>query len=105
FSSASPTTVLAPLSLHDALPICAPPWAHGHHIEPRRGRDGERRWPPPAAHEPRQGPLPRDRDDQGGRPRLPRGRRRRHAPPLRPDRKSTRLNSSHVKISYAVFCS
>src|SRR5207302_3488453 len=26
-------------------------------------------------------------------------------PPLRPlDRKSTRLNSSHVKISYAVFC-
>src|SRR5690606_31024507 len=26
-----------------------------------------------------------------------------HAPPVR-DRKSTRLNSSHVKISYAVFC-
>src|SRR5438874_7399587 len=24
--------------------------------------------------------------------------------PLRPDRKSTRLNSSHVEISYAVFC-
>src|SRR5690606_41638847 len=24
--------------------------------------------------------------------------------PRRPDRKSTRLNSSHVKISYAVFC-
>src|SRR5690606_39603468 len=24
--------------------------------------------------------------------------------PLPPDRKSTRLNSSHVKISYAVFC-
>src|SRR5690554_7503504 len=24
--------------------------------------------------------------------------------PLRPDRKSTRLNSSHVRISYAVFC-
>src|SRR5690606_30204345 len=24
--------------------------------------------------------------------------------PLRPDRKSIRLNSSHVKISYAVFC-
>src|SRR5690606_41476803 len=24
--------------------------------------------------------------------------------PLQPDRKSTRLNSSHVKISYAVFC-
>src|SRR5690606_41085642 len=25
-------------------------------------------------------------------------------PPRRGDRKSTRLNSSHVKISYAVFC-
>src|SRR5215475_14880999 len=38
--------------------------------------------------------------------------RRRHASKFRPvsarpvsrDRKSTRLNSSHVKISYAVFC-
>src|SRR5574340_1495906 len=27
-----------------------------------------------------------------------------HRPPRRPDRKSTRLNSSHQKISYAVFC-
>src|SRR5947209_12118471 len=25
-------------------------------------------------------------------------------PPSRPDRKSTRLNSSHANISYAVFC-
>src|SRR5690349_22156680 len=37
-------------------------------------------------------------------------RGRRDAPPARPgsrrpeDRKSTRLNSSHVEISYAVFC-
>src|SRR3712207_7471049 len=30
------------------------------------------------------------------------GRRRRRAAP--PDRKSTRLNSSHANISYAVFC-
>src|SRR5699024_11678610 len=40
-----------------------------------------------------------------GRPRVP--RRRGRAVPLvpdRPDRKSTRLNSSHVSISYAVFC-
>src|SRR5690606_41365400 len=28
----------------------------------------------------------------------------RSLPPYHPDRKSTRLNSSHVKISYAVFC-
>src|SRR3989442_2351881 len=28
----------------------------------------------------------------------------RHLLPVRVDRKSTRLNSSHVRISYAVFC-
>src|SRR5260364_306857 len=41
------------------------------------------------------------------RPRCPRARCRRNtsAPPRpRPDRKSTRLNSSHQIISYAVFC-
>src|SRR5690606_40461060 len=32
------------------------------------------------------------------------GRRRQLRPRVRADRKSTRLNSSHVKISYAVFC-
>src|SRR5690349_24084158 len=31
-------------------------------------------------------------------------RRRRRALPAKKDRKSTRLNSSHVEISYAVFC-
>src|SRR4051812_49964138 len=36
----------------------------------------------------------------GGRRRRPRGRRR----CAREDRKSTRLNSSHMSISYAVFC-
>src|SRR3989338_1424114 len=30
--------------------------------------------------------------------------RRLHSPSLPPDRKSTRLNSSHSSISYAVFC-
>src|SRR5690625_2716358 len=41
---------------------------------------------------------------------VPRLRRRSHPPPVlqragaRRDRKSTRLNSSHVAISYAVFC-
>src|SRR5207249_6806179 len=42
------------------------------------------------------------------RPPSPAARRRRHAPrgSVRGerDRKSTRLNSSHVSISYAVFC-
>src|SRR6266571_7676589 len=36
------------------------------------------------------------------RPVLPFGRRLHHR--LRRDRKSTRLNSSHMSISYAVFC-
>src|SRR3712207_8525001 len=31
-------------------------------------------------------------------------RRRRFLPRTHPDRKSTRLNSSHANISYAVFC-
>src|SRR5690606_40127118 len=61
----------------------------------------------------------RHRDDRGARrpglgggrarggPGPPRPRRARGAlwrGPAREDRKSTRLNSSHVKISYAVFC-
>src|SRR5690349_24211724 len=48
--------------------------------------------------------LPADRDR--GRDRLPHAARPAHAHERRPaqDRKSTRLNSSHVEISYAVFC-
>src|SRR5215475_14962071 len=42
------------------------------------------------------------RSPRGPSPR--RCRRPRTRPRLRGDRKSTRLNSSHVKISYAVFC-
>src|SRR5207302_3252383 len=34
----------------------------------------------------------------------PAGETQRQAPWIGTDRKSTRLNSSHVKISYAVFC-
>src|SRR6266498_2989612 len=42
----------------------------------------------------------------GALPRLPAAHRphHRHADFPRRDRKSTRLNSSHVRISYAVFC-
>src|SRR5439155_22658752 len=90
-----PTAAIYTLSLHDALPICA------------RGR---RR---------------RQRDTAVQAPQVPADLRRGHAGvllglrlqacPLHPahaagaggrhqDRKSTRLNSSHVAISYAVFC-
>src|SRR5947209_12845093 len=43
---------------------------------------------------------------RGGRPQRPRRarRRERRRGPRREDRKSTRLNSSHANISYAVFC-
>src|SRR5690554_7291295 len=48
------------------------------------------------SHECPETPTPRDRP--GGKDRSDRSA----APPV--DRKSTRLNSSHVRISYAVFC-
>src|SRR5690606_41770147 len=55
-----------------------------------------------------QGAAPlRDRLVEGRDPEGGRGARRRGVHGLRlpgRDRKSTRLNSSHVKISYAVFC-
>src|SRR5690606_41812982 len=47
----------------------------------------------PAALEHQEHHADGDEDQQRGEPRAE-----------RPDRKSTRLNSSHVKISYAVFC-
>src|SRR3712207_8405884 len=85
FFNDTATTEIYTLSLHDALPICV-----------RADR------PPPRL-------LP------AGGPRRGSPRRARR-PPERPggarelgaahglDRKSTRLNSSHANISYAVFC-
>src|SRR5207249_10383947 len=95
-SNASPPTPISPLSLHDALPICFIP--RGHHrarICDRLGRQ--------AAHA--------GADGTNARPGPPRNgiwcSRHRDIAYLSPgvlDRKSTRLNSSHVSISYAVFC-
>src|SRR2546428_5100442 len=81
FFNDTATTEIYTLSLHDALPIL-----HG---------DLQLRLPPPLLREPR-----RRRD---GRP-LRRGHRSRHSRDRDQDRKSTRLNSSHDQISYAVFC-
>src|SRR2546430_13750652 len=72
------TTEIYTLSLHDALPI----WGQRYHH--RRSRDP--------------GDDCRQHPDQAILSRSFRGRR-----PDR-DRKSTRLNSSHSQISYAVFC-
>src|SRR5690349_24142845 len=74
FNDPSPTEIYT-LSLHDALPILrAGGRRHRDGLEPDGGLRGDAR--------------------QGAR--LLELRRR--------DRKSTRLNSSHVEISYAVFC-
>src|SRR5438034_6578357 len=82
FFNDTPTTEIYTLSLHDALPICRR--ADGEpRLDHERGADAG--VPGPAS------PGPDDRD---GDPRA------RH----RGDRKSTRLNSSHTVISYAVFC-
>src|SRR3712207_8211805 len=90
FFNDTATTEIYTLSLHDALPICYhPPFApRPHH---RRGGDG-------ALHD---GPG-RDGDRPGDRVQHPGG----GLDPSCPggDRKSTRLNSSHANISYAVFC-
>src|SRR3712207_6962191 len=76
FFNDTATTEIYTLSLHDALPISAlPPISAGRSHDALR-RDDRRR----------------------GRCVL------RVRPPPPPDRKSTRLNSSHANISYAVFC-
>src|SRR3712207_8200296 len=85
FFNDTATTEIYTLSLHDALPIFA---HHGHRV----ALDGE------AAGV---GGVLRDRHADPG-----------HSRRVRPgqlvavaqDRKSTRLNSSHANISYAVFC-
>src|SRR5207248_10681385 len=81
----SPPTALYPLSLHDALPIFGNALAGG-----RRTAFGLRLG---------RGKCIVVRLRLGARERslVSRGR-------YRPDRKSTRLNSSHRTISYAVFC-
>src|SRR5207253_10748307 len=90
-----------PLSLHDALPICAErdvpePEIGMHFLEERHGEV-------PAVLRPG---IERARG-RAGDPELGRetqlARNAGRRPPPQ-DRKSTRLNSSHVAISYAVFC-
>src|SRR5690242_21495916 len=77
------TTENYTLSLHDALPISAA----------RREADGE-------GHGAVGEILLGERRRCGGE----RGDRGRGEDPAHGDRKSTRLNSSHMSISYAVFC-
>src|SRR3712207_8127302 len=84
FFNDTATTEIYTLSLHDALPIFVEPQRLGYE------RPDDLGWQRPMR-------------EQQVVPRLPHqpgpGRRRPRA-----DRKSTRLNSSHANISYAVFC-
>src|SRR3712207_9534396 len=84
FFNDTATTEIYTLSLHDALPI----------------------WRQPSCRSPRCLP-PRDASHHVAPFAQPRQQHRVHVDPLehvREDRKSTRLNSSHANISYAVFC-
>src|SRR5690606_40220324 len=82
------------LSLHDALPIYPPALAETTRGAQRRGLHLVRTVRPADP-----GPQPARHRDEEEREPLVRGE-----PAAGQDRKSTRLNSSHVKISYAVFC-
>src|SRR2546430_11506552 len=79
FFNDTATTEIYTLSLHDALPI-----------SPRAGSGADAR--------------PHARGARGARPPPGRGACRCVSASKRSDRKSTRLNSSHSQISYAVFC-
>src|SRR5207249_11994825 len=88
FTHPAPTHIYT-LSLHDALPISRLRDGNHLHLRPpsRRAAQGHQsRAPQPDV-------LRLSACDDG--------LGREHG---RPDRKSTRLNSSHVSISYAVFC-
>src|SRR5690606_42034089 len=84
------------LSLHDALPISGPTW--GARFGKEGGRGASARGGAAGGME----LLLGAREARRLSSRFSRTSRRRAS--LTGDRKSTRLNSSHVKISYAVFC-
>src|SRR5690606_42065262 len=75
-----PPTDLYTLSLHDALPIYRIDGGQSTHTADRIRRAGSGGYPPHTYPGERRSAVDQE------------------------DRKSTRLNSSHVKISYAVFC-
>src|SRR2546427_10692059 len=81
FFNDTATTEIYTLSLHDALPICCAALRH------RQARSADT---PPDA-------LRREHPGAAALPPAP-------CQAARADRKSTRLNSSHSQISYAVFC-
>src|SRR3712207_8984334 len=95
FNDTSPTEIY-PLSLHDALPILAPEFGAGKIFRPNRDvRFSNDKSPYKTAIGATVG--------QGGYIQLS-ARGLGAGAGMWIDRKSTRLNSSHANISYAVFC-
>src|SRR2546422_7420971 len=96
FFNDTATTEIYTLSLHDALPI-----SHVTDRSPgiyrRSFRSARVGRPPPRSCRSTRPPAGRSADAGKSDSRLSAGGRKR-------DRKSTRLNSSHGYISYAVFC-
>src|SRR5204862_6672951 len=90
-----PTTRLYTLSLHDALPISS--FRCELRQQPQRDHGEER-------HRAVQQCLPADQNQVRHRCQQQGRDQARRAAVDAGDRKSTRLNSSHVEISYAVFC-
>src|SRR5439155_23520922 len=91
------TSAIYTLSLHDALPISSvsslrSPWGGGR----------ANRTTGPRAKVAAPGLHVRPKALASPRGRVP--AEQEHLAAATPDRKSTRLNSSHVAISYAVFC-
>src|SRR3712207_7809513 len=94
FNDAAPTEIY-PLPLHDPLPICS----SGRTASSRSGTDAVgASTGRTAADGHTRSAAETERDRRSCPARLPGGAAERR------DRKSTRLNSSHANISYAVFC-
>src|SRR3712207_8071255 len=91
FFNDTATTEIYTLSLHDALPISDVPDEAFEEADQRRGVHR------PVEHHPAQLSFVGHGRDQAQSGPLP-------TDPDHGDRKSTRLNSSHANISYAVFC-
>src|SRR5690242_21539825 len=93
FNDTAPAEIYT-LSLHDALPICARGLVVGQIEHGRFDRSRFRGLRQTLYHRLEECSLVERHDEHGAR------RRSVHEE----DRKSTRLNSSHMSISYAVFC-
>src|SRR5207249_9957063 len=104
FSPTPHTSSVSTLSLHDALPICVYRLTWQGRLHALGGRDPQARWSREWDGRWRLILFDVPTAQNSHRTRLRRYLRDKCFGYLQKDRKSTRLNSSHVSISYAVFC-